>query len=130
MIASVDDRRTAFFDIFTDATPGQVNIVRLRRGVICGWHRHQKQTDHYFCVSGVVKVGMMTESEEGGAVFFGVLDAHHPIPLAIAPDTWHGYTALTEEAVLLQYLDRKFDASDEERKSVAEMGVDWGVQSR
>jgi dTDP-4-dehydrorhamnose 3,5-epimerase-like enzyme len=122
---SCDDRRLAFFNVF-DVTPGQVNIVHLRKGAICAWHRHTEQTDHYFCVSGAVKVGKIT----GDVLEWFVLDALNPATITIPPGSWHGYTALTDGAVLLQYLDRKFNAGDEERKTVAEMAVDWSVRSR
>jgi dTDP-4-dehydrorhamnose 3,5-epimerase len=131
MNISSDDRRLAFFNLF-DVTPGQVNIVRLYPGSICAWHRHQKQTDYYFCVAGVVKVGMVDTSIPTSPLVsaWETLDAHLPRILTVPPGIWHGYTAIGDEAVLLQYLDRKFDPSDEERCSVQGMGISWDVAPR
>lgn len=109
MIVSSDDRRLAFFDIFD--TPGQVNIVHLHPGSICAWHRHQKQTDYYFCVSGTVKVGIFDGNWDGR---FYVLDPRTPTVLTVPPGMWHGYKALGP-ATLLQYLDQKYSPDDEER---------------
>lgn len=133
MNISSDDRRLAFFNVFGDATPGQVNIVRLYPGSICAWHRHQKQTDYYFCVAGVVKVGMVYDeitTPPPGLVLFKTLDAHNPQVVPVFPKTWHGYTAIGGEAVLLQYLDHKFNPTDEERMTVEAMGVSWAPESR
>ena len=124
---SSDDRRLGFFNIFGEATPGQVNVVRLRLGAVCAWHRHTKQTDHYFCVSGAVKVGMVDAQD---TVSWFVLDERNPATVTVLPGTWHGYTALSHDAVLLQYLDQKYDASDEERTTVEDMGVSWQTTPR
>ena len=131
MNISCDDRRLGFFDLFP--TPGQVNVVRLRKGAICAWHQHQKQNDYYFCVSGAVKVGMIRTHDTadgnpaGEYVEWFVLDEHNPATVTIPPGNWHGYMALTDGAVLCQYLDQKYDASnpDEQRMSVKAMDVDW-----
>jgi dTDP-4-dehydrorhamnose 3,5-epimerase-like enzyme len=121
-----DDRRLAYFNVFDDATLGQVNIVRLHPGALCAWHRHAYQTDRYLCVVGTVKVGTVNND---GLTWY-VLDEHLPTVVTIPPGTWHGYMPISGEAVLLQYLDRKYDPTDEERKSVEEMGVSWASASR
>lgn len=108
-----DERRLGIFNIFGDATPGQVNIVRLYPDQLCGWHRHLRQTDYYFCVAGVVKVGLAADL---GPSQFVVLDARNPEVLEVPKGTWHGYIAIGGEATLLQYLDHKYDPTDEERR--------------
>src|SRR6185437_14609577 len=113
MNISSDDRRLGFFDLFP--TPGQVNIVHLRKGKICAWHRHGDQVDHYFCVSGVVKVGMIPPESEP---IWWVLDEHHPMTVSVPVGWWHGYMALAGNAVLLQYLDQKYNPDDEERHPI------------
>lgn len=127
MNISSDDRRLAFFNIFPE-TPGQVNIVRLYPGSICAWHRHRIQADYYFPVSGVVKVGAVYGN--GVDAQWRVVDAHNPRVVEVPPWVWHGYTAIGGEAVLLQYLTHKYDPTDEERRSVADMGISWAVESR
>lgn len=114
MNISSDDRRLAYFDLFPQ-TPGQVNVVHLHPGALCAWHRHQKQTDHYFCVSGTVKVGIFGPDWEGK---FFVLDARNPAILTVPPNHWHGYQCIGDSATMIQYLDQKYDAEDEERSPV------------
>jgi len=112
MNVSLDGRRLGLFDIFADATPGQVNLVRLHAGQRCGWHRHQRQTDRYFCVSGVVTVGI-TDPE--GICTWTTLHAYVPLVIVVPPNHWHGYASVGGEAVVLQYLNQKYNPDDEER---------------
>ena len=113
MNISSDERRLAIFNIFGDATPGQVNIIRLYPGATCGWHRHEKQTDYYYCVSGVVRVGIQPPM---GPHRWEILDAHYPRIVTVPVEHWHGYFCIGEEAILLQYLDQKYDPQDEEKR--------------
>lgn len=108
MNISSDDRRLAFFNIFGEATPGQVNIIRLYPDKVCGYHMHEKQTDYYFPVSGAIQVRM-----DSGSV---VMDAFHPAVVTVLPGTWHGYVAIGGPAIMLQYLDRKYDPTDEAKR--------------
>lgn len=117
MNVSLDARRLGLFDIFAEATPGQVNLIRLHAGQRCGWHRHQRQTDRYFCVAGVVTVGVIDPQE---VCTWATLNAYWPQVILVPPNHWHGYTPVGSEATLLQYLDCKYDSTDEERHPESE----------
>ena len=116
-----DARRLFVGDIFP--TPdGDVNLVRLYPRAVCAWHRHQQQTDHLFCITGAVRVGTL---DDKGAALWEVLDERRPGPLTIPPGTWHGYGAITEPCVLLQYNTPKYgDRSDEERQPLKKLPWD------
>ena len=124
----VDDRRLFFGDVFGN-TDGDLNIVTLfAGGPPCAWHRHESQTDQYFCVRGVVKVGWLDRQGNGG---FTTLCRESPGPITIEPGLWHGYQVIgSDDAVIVQWNNRKWDGTDEERKSVEDLGVSWDRISR
>ena len=128
MRVHVDDRRLFYGDVF--GTPdGDLNIVTLfAGGPPCAWHRHESQTDQFFVIRGTVKVGWIDRGGHGGWI---TLCREQPGPVTIEPGWWHGYQVLgREDAVVVQWLNRKYDPTDEARKSVAEMGIRWEVESR
>src|SRR5262245_42747085 len=45
---------------------GQVYFTTTFPGVVKAWHYHKLQTDHFYCVRGVIKLGMY-DSLEGSA---------------------------------------------------------------
>lgn len=116
-----DDRRLLFADIFP-TNHGDVNVIRLYGGALSAWHRHQRQTDHFFCVSGRVRLGAIGPED---VLTWMVLDEHQPGVATIPPNTWHGYQGFAGDAILLMWADRKYDGTDEERKTVDEIGITW-----
>ena len=115
-----DDRRLGYWAVFpTDH--GDVNILHLYDGALSAWHRHQRQTDWFFCAKGCVKIGWIKD-DQGGWI---VLDERNPGPVEITPNTWHGYQAFAGNATLVMWASEHYDPTDEEKKSVDEMGVAW-----
>jgi dTDP-4-dehydrorhamnose 3,5-epimerase len=121
----VDDRAVRYLDVFPVADGGQVNVsVIPPRRLVC-WHKHRKQTDYWLVVRGTLKVGIV---DPAGKARFEHLTDRRPAVLEIPPDHWHGYATLEDEVVLVYYVTRKYDPSDELRATVEEIGVDWGVE--
>lgn len=120
MRTHADPRRLFLGDLF-DTPDGDVNLVRLYPGAVCAWHRHQKQTDRLFCVTGAVRVGLLGPD---GKPDWLVLDERSPGPFTIPRGTWHGYGALTEPCILLQYNTPKYDPTDEERQPLKKLPWD------
>ena len=117
----IDDRRLFYGAIFpTDH--GDVNVIHLYGGALSAWHRHQRQTDWFFCTRGRVKIGWIGEDWDGGWI---ILDERQPGPVPIVPRTWHGYQAFDGDATLVMWASEHYDPTDEERKSIADMGVAW-----
>ena len=128
-----DDRARRACDVFgftgdgTIDMGGDVNITWAYPGRVVAWHRHQKQTDHWFVIKGYLKVGLMDNSGQVKWVYLGENDRR---VLSIPPGVWHGYMVLgEEEAVLMYYITSKYDEKnpDEERLTVEASGVDWSV---
>lgn len=121
-----DDRRLGYFGIFPLAE-GDVNVVHVYSGSLCAWHRHQHQDDDFFVVRGALKFGIIDEHGTGS---WCVLDERNPGPLHVPRNHWHGYHAFAGAATYVMWASRKYDGTDEERKGVGEMPVEWLRTSR
>jgi len=116
-----DERRLFYGDIF-DTPFGDINIVALARHVPIAWHRHQRQDDNLFLVSGRLRVQII---DDAGARVAWVLSSKNRGSLKIGRGSWHGYEALTSNTIVLQFnAPGKWDGSDEERMSLDEMPWD------
>ena len=70
----------------------QVLHVRLRVGAISGWHLHQSQTDHVFCIAGSLKWVLFDDREGSatrGTVMQILLSEHRPQLILIPTGIWH-----------------------------------------
>lgn len=128
-----DDRARRACDVFgftgdgTVKMEGDINITWAYPGRVVAWHRHRKQTDHWFVIKGFLKVGLLDDQGQVRWVYLGENDRR---VLSIPPGIWHGYMVLGEqEAVLMYYITSKYNEKDpdEDRLSVEEAGVDWSV---
>ena len=128
-----DDRARRACDVFgftgdgTVKIEGDINITWAYPGRVVAWHRHQKQSDHWFVIKGFLKVGLLDDSGRVRWVYLGENDRR---VLSIPPGVWHGYMVLgDQEAVLMYHITSKYDEAnpDEERLTVEEAGIDRSV---
>ena len=78
-----DDRAQRYLDIFKHLGPGQINISKVNStNHIVAWHKHNIQTDYWFCIKGSFKVGLA--NYEDGAEFEYLSDKN-PRILKIPP---------------------------------------------
>jgi dTDP-4-dehydrorhamnose 3,5-epimerase-like enzyme len=128
-----DDRARRACDVFgftgdgTIEMAGDINITWAYPNRVVAWHRHQKQTDHWFVIKGNLKVGLMDDAKNVKWVY---LSDNNRRVLSIPPGVWHGYMSLgEEETILMYYITSKYDEKnpDEERMTPEESGVDWSV---
>ena len=109
-----DERRLFYGDIF-ETPNGDINVVYPTKGVPIGWHRHQHQDDHLFLVSGLL---LVRSFEEGCRKGWENVLLPGQNPVVIDSNTWHGYEALEDDTIVLQFNGPgKWDGSDEERMS-------------
>lgn len=115
---------------------GQAYVSFLRKGIIKAWHKHEKQTDHFYVVSGTSKIGLYDDRE--GSVTKGqyktvVLgEAGHDALLVIPPLVWHGQMSLSEVTYLLNMPTEPYDAAnpDEIRAPIDAFEDVWSIQNR
>lgn len=117
-----DTRRRFYGDIFsTDA--GDINVVYLAPHVPIAWHRHQRQDDHLWLVSGILWVQCFrTHPAADGVEHTLVALPQARRVIVISRGEWHGYEALAQNTILLQFNSPgKWTGEDEERKSLDEI---------
>ena len=128
-----DDRARRACDVFGFTgddkvqMAGDINITWAYPGRVVAWHRHQKQTDHWFVIKGNLKVGLLDDDGNHKWVYLGDNDRR---VLSIPPGVWHGYMVMgDEETILMYYITSKYDEKnpDEERMTPEEGGIDWAV---
>jgi len=123
-----DDRAQRCLDIFKELGPGQINVsyVNSTKHVVA-WHKHNIQTDYWFCVKGSFKVGLATH-EEGAT--FEYLSDKNPRVLKIPPGIYHGYKALEPNSILMYYLTEKYNPEDEFRAIPGEFNEMWDTKNK
>lgn len=95
---------------------GQIYMTTVYPGVVKGWHYHKKQTDHFVCVSGMLKVVLYDNRDDSptkGEVNEFFLGEHNPILLKIPTHVLHGMKGVgTKEAVLINVPTEMYDHND------------------
>jgi dTDP-4-dehydrorhamnose 3,5-epimerase-like enzyme len=115
-------------DIFSNLGPGQINISYVNStNHIVAWHKHNIQTDYWFCIKGSFKVGLATH--ENGAEFVYLSDKTQNV-LEIPPGTYHGYKAIEPGSILMYYLTEKYNPNDEYRVKVGEFNETWQAKNK
>ena len=123
-----DDRAQRYLDIFKHLGPGQINISKVNStNHIVAWHKHNIQTDYWFCIKGSFKVGLA--NYEDGAEF-EYLSNKNPRILKIPPGIYHGYKALEPGSILMYYLTEKYNPKDEFRAKPGEFKEIWHVENK
>jgi dTDP-4-dehydrorhamnose 3,5-epimerase len=83
---------------------GQVYMTTAYPGAVKAWHYHKKQTDHFVCVRGMMKVALYDgrpESPTYGEVNEFFLGDHNPLLLQIPPMVFHGFKCIGEEEAIV-----------------------------
>jgi dTDP-4-dehydrorhamnose 3,5-epimerase-like enzyme len=116
-----DDRAQRCLDVFPSVN-GQINIsyVNSTKHVVA-WHKHDIQTDYWFCVKGSFKVGLAKDDD----VEWEYLSDKTQKVLTIPPGVYHGYKALEPNSILIYYLSHKYNPDDELRAKVGDFGEVW-----
>lgn len=83
---------------------GQCYVTATYPGIVKAWHAHRKQTDHFCCVRGNVKVGLWDGREDSPtyrqtqSLVIGELNR---TLVQIPPGVWHGWVCLGTELALV-----------------------------
>ena len=122
-----DDRAQRAMNVFKRLQGGQINVsyVNSTQHVVA-WHKHEIQTDYWFCVKGSFKVGLAQKNE----VKFDYLSDKDLKVLVIPPGVYHGYKALEPGSIMLYYLSEKYDPSDEHRAKVGSFNENWDTENK
>jgi dTDP-4-dehydrorhamnose 3,5-epimerase len=95
-----------------------VNLSHSRRGVIRGFHYHERgQDDLFLCLEGTVRVVVLDRAS--GETFTEDVGDENPVAIYVPGIHPHGYEALTD-ALLAYLVTEEYDAADPD-----EHGVSW-----
>ncbi len=101
----IPDERGFLMEMLRDDDPffqkfGQCYLTVANPGVVKGWHYHTRQTDHFVCVKGMMKV-VLYDGREGsptkGEVNEFFLGEQNPILLVIPNLVLHGMKGIHHE---------------------------------
>lgn len=96
-----------------NVTFGQVYMTTAYPGVVKAWHYHQKQTDHFVCLRGMMKVVLYDDREGSptkGAINEFFIGEHNPLLVEIPRLVYHGFKCISEhEAIVVNYTTECYD---------------------
>lgn len=123
-----DARGRGDYDIFPALKEGQINISTTYPGVIRAFHRHWKQTDHWYIVSGQFEVILAEDDGPEDIIKKRYLGPGESV--SIRAGVWHGFRVLgTEPGTLLYWVTKKFDAKDpDEERVIWNRFSDWTTE--
>ncbi len=112
---------------------GQAYISACFPGMIKAWHCHERQWDHFCCVSGNLKIGLYDDRPtsptkgQSNTIVIGLLS---PALVCIPPYVWHGFMAVGDDtAVVLNLPTEPYnpEAPDELRRPALDPAIpfDW-----
>lgn len=113
---------------------GQIYLTTAYPGVVKGWHYHQKQTDNFVVVTGMMKVVLydgQTNSKTHGQINQFFMGRDNPILLQIPPLIYHGFKCISDqEAIVINIPTMMYDYQnpDEIRLDphINDIPYDWG----
>jgi len=118
-------------DPFFDAGFGQWSHSYMFDGVIKAWHFHKIQTDYFYVVSGVLRVGLCDLREESSTfnqtMDFLMGDFQNAVVLKIPPGIAHGVKVVQGPAHLHYMMSHIYNPNDEIRipYNSEKINFDW-----
>jgi dTDP-4-dehydrorhamnose 3,5-epimerase len=100
---------------------GQAYVSATYPGVVKAWHFHERQTDNFACVAGMIKLVLFdrrTGSPTEGVINEFFLGVHHPQLVQVPRLVHHGWKCISvEPSLVLNIPDEPYDhrAPDEHR---------------
>ena len=111
---------------------GQVYVSATYPGVVKAWHRHERQTDNFACVVGMIKLVLVDTREKSptrdviNEFFIGV---HNPLLVQVPKLVYHGWKCIgTEPSLVVNVPDEPYNRADPDERRLAPHGTlpyDW-----
>jgi dTDP-4-dehydrorhamnose 3,5-epimerase len=129
----IPDERGWLMEILRNDDPffskfGQLYMTVAYPGVVKGWHYHKKQTDHFCCVKGMLKVVLYDDragSPTRGEVNEFFIGDKRPQLIRIPAGVLHGMKGVgVEPALLVNAPDQVYDYADPDEFRVPPHGND------
>ena len=92
---------------------GQTYFTTTYPGVVKAWHFHKKQTDIFYAIKGLLKIGLYDardDSSTKGEVNMVYLGEHLPGLVKIPPGVYHGWMCVSDyEAIIVNVTSEMYD---------------------
>lgn len=119
-----------------DVRFGQVYMTTAYPGVVKAWHYHQKQTDHFVCTRGMMKVVLYDDRENSptkGEVNVFCIGEYNPLLVEIPPLVYHGFKCISDyEATVVNLTTECYDYKNPDEFRLPPHGgpipYDWARQ--
>jgi dTDP-4-dehydrorhamnose 3,5-epimerase len=82
---------------------GQIYMTTCKPGVAKAWHYHEKQSEYFSCVKGVLKLVLYDSRENSptkGQVQEFLISLSNPLLVKIPPYVYHGFECGADEETL------------------------------
>lgn len=89
-------------DVFTRF--GQVYVSATYPGVVKAWHYHERQTDNFACVAGMVKLVLADTRDDSptrGVINEFFLGVHNPTLVQVPNLVYHGWKCISPDTALV-----------------------------
>ena len=98
---------------FNNIKFGQIYMTTAYPGVVKAWHYHHKQTDHFVCVRGQMKVVLYDSRKDSpthGLINEFIIGDHAPFCIEIPNYVYHGFKCVSEhEATVINFTTECYD---------------------
>ena len=84
-----------FFEKF-----GQIYVTTALPGVVKAWHYHKKQSDHFFCIFGKMRIGLYDSRQNSPSYKQTqeiIMTFEEPVLLKIPPLVYHGFKCISKD---------------------------------
>ena len=99
-----------------DVRFGQVYLTTAYPGVVKAWHYHHKQTDHFVCTRGMMKVVLFDDREGSptrGTINEFFIGEHNPMVVEIPRLVYHGFKCISDyEATVINITTECYNYKD------------------
>jgi dTDP-4-dehydrorhamnose 3,5-epimerase len=114
---------------------GQVYASATYPGVVKAWHYHERQTDNFVCIAGMIKLVLVDTREDSptrnvvNEFFLGV---HNPLLVQVPNRVYHGWKCISPEpSLVINVPDEPYNHSEPDEHRIAPHGTlayDWTRQ--
>ena len=114
---------------------GQVYVSATYPGVVKAWHYHERQTDNFACVAGMIKLVLVDTRDDSptrnmvNEFFLGV---HRPLLVQVPKLVYHGWKCISPEpSIVVNVPDEPYNRTDPDERRLAPHGTlayDWTRQ--
>jgi dTDP-4-dehydrorhamnose 3,5-epimerase len=96
---------------------GQAYTTTAKPGVVKAWHMHKKQTDHFVCLFGKLRLALYDSRKKSstfGEINEFILDSQKPFVVKIPKAVYHGFKGLAKkgESMVLNIPTMPYDPAN------------------